>query len=102
MQAVQNVQANVTAITPLFIVGWRFFGLRVFVSMDTQGFNNSFEALLDSEQAGALLHVHEKTVIRWARQRKLPSMRLGKLWRFRASQLDEWLASQAQSSCQPT
>jgi len=63
--------------------------------------NCSFEPLLDSEQAGALLHVHEKTVIRWAREKRLPSMRLGKLWRFRASQLDAWLAAQAESSCQP-
>jgi len=63
--------------------------------------NTSFEPLLDSEQAGALLHVHEKTVIRWAREGKLPSMRLGKLWRFRASQLDAHLTAQAQSSCQP-
>jgi len=70
--------------------------------MNDQFSNNSFEPLLDSEQASALLHVHEKTVIRWARQKKLPSMRLGKLWRFRASQLDAWLAAQAESSCQPT
>lgn len=74
----------------------------VFPYMDSKCINSSFEPLLDSAQAAGLLHVHEKTVIRWAREKKLPSMRLGKLWRFRESQLDAWLAGQSQSSCQPT
>lgn len=76
--------------------------LSVLTDMQTQCSSSSFEPLLDSEQAALLLDVHEKTVVRWARQKKLPAMRLGKLWRFRASQLDAWLAAQAESSCQPT
>jgi excisionase family DNA binding protein len=46
-----------------------------------------FEPLLDSKAAGALLNIHEKTLIRLARKGAIPSMRIGKLWRFRASQL---------------
>jgi pyridoxine/pyridoxamine 5'-phosphate oxidase len=43
----------------------------------------------------------DSSLIRWAGQKKLPSMRQDKLWRFRASQLGAWLSAQAQSCCQP-
>lgn len=66
----------------------------------TESTPNSFEALLNSKDAAALLGIHEKTLIRLARGKAVPSMRIGKLWRFRASQLDAWLASQVQSTCQ--
>jgi hypothetical protein len=38
------------------------------------------------------------TVTRLAQAGKIPSMRIGKLWRFRASQLDTWLSAQGESS----
>ena len=51
-------------------------------SMDT------FEPLLDSEQAAALVKVHPKTLQRYARTGLVRGYRIGKLWRFRASDLD--------------
>lgn len=69
--------------------------------MSAENTLNIFEPLLDSEAAAELLHVHPKTLIRLARGHAIPAMRIGKLWRFRASQLDAWLAEQAQSTCQP-
>ena len=48
----------------------------------------SFEPLLNSEQAAALLKVHPKTLQRYARNGLVAGLRLGKLWRFRASDLN--------------
>lgn len=48
------------------------------------------EPLLDSDQAAAYARVHKKTLQRHARLGLVPGLRIGKLWRFRASDLDEW------------
>jgi excisionase family DNA binding protein len=50
-----------------------------------------FEPLLDSEEAAALLKIHPKTLQRMARRGEVIGIRIGKLWRFRASELNEWL-----------
>jgi excisionase family DNA binding protein len=52
-----------------------------------------FERVLNSEEAAALLQIHPKTLQRMARQGSIPAFRIGDLWRFRASALDEWLRS---------
>ena len=48
---------------------------------------SKFERLLDSEQAAALIKVHPKTLQRYARNGIVTGVRVGKLWRFRASEL---------------
>lgn len=55
-----------------------------------------FEPLLDPKAAATLVGIHNKTLIRLARAGSVPAMKIGKLWRFRASQLDSWLKDQAQ------
>lgn len=62
----------------------------------------AFEPLLDACEAGSLLKIHEKSVIRRARAGEIPAMRIGRLWRFRASELDAWLRAQVAWICQPT
>jgi excisionase family DNA binding protein len=49
--------------------------------------HRSYESLLDSEQAAALIQVHPKTLQRYARNGIVTGVRVGKLWRFRASDL---------------
>jgi excisionase family DNA binding protein len=51
----------------------------------------TFERLLDSDEAAALLKIHPKTLQRMARQGDVAAVHIGKLWRFRASALDRWL-----------
>jgi excisionase family DNA binding protein len=51
----------------------------------------TFEPVLDSEEAAALLNIHPKTLQRLARDGKVPGVRIGKLWAFRASTLNRWL-----------
>ena len=45
------------------------------------------EPLLDSERAAALILIHPKTLQRYARMGLIPGVRVGKLWRFRASDI---------------
>ncbi len=48
---------------------------------------DSFEPLLDSDRAAAIIRVHPKTLQRYARTGIVHGVRVGKLWRFRASEL---------------
>lgn len=50
-----------------------------------------FERLLDSDEAASLLKIHPKTLQRMAREKRIAGIQIGKLWRFRASALDEFL-----------
>ncbi len=52
-----------------------------------------FEQVLNTVEAAALLQIHPKTLQRMARDGLVPAFRIGDLWRFRASALDEWLRS---------
>jgi excisionase family DNA binding protein len=45
------------------------------------------EPLIDTEEAAALLGIHPKTLQRMARRGDVRGDQLGKLWRFRASDL---------------
>jgi excisionase family DNA binding protein len=50
-----------------------------------------FEQLLDSDEAASLLRIHPKTLQQMARNGEIAGVRIGKLWRFRASVLNAWL-----------
>jgi excisionase family DNA binding protein len=50
-----------------------------------------FEPLLNSEQAAALLQIHHKTLQKLARRGEMHGAHVGKLWRFRVSDLNAWL-----------
>ena len=54
-----------------------------------------FEPLLNSEQAAELLQVHHKTLQKLARRGEIHGTHVGKLWRFRASDLNDWLQKRA-------
>jgi excisionase family DNA binding protein len=57
-----------------------------------------FEKVLNTEEAAALLQIHPKTLQKMAREGTVPAFRIGDLWRFRASALDEWLRSGVSSN----
>lgn len=61
----------------------------------------SFEPLIDASTAAGLLKVHRKTLERMALRGEIPGHKVGKFWRFRASELDEWLRSGVDSGRQP-
>ena len=49
------------------------------------------EPLLDSEEAAAIIGIHPKTLQKYARKKIIRGVHIGKLWRFRASVIDEWI-----------
>jgi excisionase family DNA binding protein len=53
--------------------------------------DRAFEELLDLRQAASLLGMHWKTLEIMARRRRIPALKVGKRWRFRASALNSWL-----------
>jgi excisionase family DNA binding protein len=51
-----------------------------------------FEPLLDDERAAQFLGgIHPKTLQRMARKGDVPAYRIGRFWRYRASELNDWL-----------
>jgi excisionase family DNA binding protein len=54
--------------------------------------SSPFEPLLDDAQAAQFLGgIHPKTVQRMARRGEVPAYRIGRFWRYRASELNAWL-----------
>jgi excisionase family DNA binding protein len=53
------------------------------------------EPLLSDVEVGDFLGLHPKTVQRMARSGQIPAVRIGRYWRFRASELNAWLGSLA-------
>ena len=52
----------------------------------------SLEPLLDDERAAQFLGgIHHKTLQRMARNGEVPAYRVGRFWRYRASELNDWL-----------
>ena len=58
-----------------------------------------FEPLLDSTAAAKLLQIHPKTLQKLARIGRIPAHSICGLWRFRASELDDWLKTAISSKC---
>ena len=52
---------------------------------------SDFESLLNVAEAARLLRIHPKTLRNKARRGVIPGVQVGRLWRFRASALNEWL-----------
>jgi excisionase family DNA binding protein len=57
--------------------------------------------LNDSEAAQFLGGLHPKTVQRMARRKELPHYRVGKYYRYRASELDAWLVLHSAGQISP-
>ena len=50
------------------------------------------EPLIDEKQAAQFLGgLHPKTVQRMARRGEIPAIRIGRYWRYRASDLNRWI-----------
>jgi excisionase family DNA binding protein len=55
------------------------------------------ERLLDSEEAASIIKCHPKTLQKLARKGVVRGVHVGKLWRFRASVIEEWIQRQLAS-----
>jgi excisionase family DNA binding protein len=52
------------------------------------------EPLLDSDEAASIMRIHPKTLQKLARKGIVRGVHVGKLWRFRASEIEHWISSQ--------
>lgn len=43
------------------------------------------------QEACAYLGVKRQTILRWIETKKLPASKVGKLWKFKISEIDEWV-----------
>jgi len=50
------------------------------------------EPLINCTRAAEILDMHPKTVKQLAAAGKIPGMKIGSVWRFRESALDEWIS----------
>jgi len=60
-----------------------------------------FEPLLDAIEAAALLRIHPNTLKKMARRGEIEARRIGRCWRFRTSDLNEWLWRQERGGYRP-
>ena len=49
------------------------------------------EPMLDTDEAAAIMRIHPKTLQKLARRGVIRAIQIGKVWRFRASTLEEWI-----------
>jgi len=45
------------------------------------------------EEIAEHLQVHKDTIRLWIKKGEIPAHKLGRLWRFRISEIDEWIRS---------
>jgi nitrogen PTS system EIIA component len=50
--------------------------------------------ILTIEEVASYLRLTPQTIYRWAQEKRIPAVKLGKEWRFRKSIIDEWLDAQ--------
>ena len=53
---------------------------------------------MTTEEVLNCLKVNPRTIYRLIRSGELPAFRIGRQWRFRRSDLDEWIARQRRAS----
>lgn len=49
------------------------------------------ERWLSVEEIGSHLGVSKETIYRWLDKGKIPAHRVGRLWKFKASEVDRWI-----------
>lgn len=49
------------------------------------------ERWLSVEEIAGHLGISKETVYRWIESNKIPAHRIGKLWKFQASEVDAWI-----------
>jgi excisionase family DNA binding protein len=56
------------------------------------------DKILTIKEVAEYLRIVEKTVYRLASERKIPGFKVGGSWRFRKSEIDEWIDKQSKKS----
>lgn len=51
------------------------------------------ERWLSVEEIGAHLGVSKETIYRWLEKKKIPAHRVGRLWKFKTREVDQWVVN---------
>ncbi len=51
------------------------------------------ERWLSADEIAGHLGVAKETIYRWIERKKLPAHRIGKFWKFKVSEVDDWVRS---------
>ncbi len=51
------------------------------------------EKWVDTKTVAEYLNINKQTVFTWIAQKNLPAVRVGKSWRFKLSEIDDWVRS---------
>jgi excisionase family DNA binding protein len=54
---------------------------------------------LSVKEVATLLHLHEMTVYRWIKEKRLTAYKVGGIWRLKSSEVHEWIDSVANKIC---
>lgn len=63
-------------------------------SHDGRSANAPDNEILTIEEVAAWLRLKPQTIYKWAQEKRIPAVKLGKEWRFRKTILDRWLDEQ--------
>ncbi len=54
---------------------------------------NNEENWIGTEEAAKYLDVKVATIRKWIKDKKIPAHKIGKLWKFKKTELDDWVKS---------
>jgi len=55
--------------------------------------DSTIEKWVTMKEAQEYLGVRRETVLQWISKRNLPAYKVGRLWKFKLSEVDEWIRS---------
>lgn len=55
--------------------------------------NNKIEKWTSLKDVQAYLGVGRETILQWISKREMPAYKVGRLWKFKLSEVDEWIRS---------
>ncbi len=62
--------------------------------MENKMISEKEKRLLTIDEIAEFLHMNPMTVYSWVKDGKIPAFKIGKVWRFRQTEIDEWLKKQ--------
>jgi excisionase family DNA binding protein len=64
------------------------------MSGDPRGAPPANNEILTIDEVAAYLRLTPQTIYKWAQEKRIPAVKLGKEWRFRRSIIDRWFDDQ--------
>ncbi len=64
------------------------------MSGDPRGRRTTHNEILTIDEVAEYLRLTPQTIYKWAQEKRIPAVKLGKEWRFRRSIIDRWFDDQ--------